>query len=232
MVKCCLTAMCFATLAVCAALAQQKKTAPPPPKPADEGPSLEVTIKFIQDKLKDIAEIKWAQRPTETRGGGDPRWQTYGQPAFSEVLADPSSCQVTFHQLVHQDKATCAALSCNAQLEWTWRVSFHDVEKIEVMSRQDYINREHAKEGHPELQEVVTPAVFDVNVVMTTGKTVHELFITTAKSGEATRNDIELKNWPLTIPDEVMADRLAKAVVHAVELCGGGGKKEEEKEPF
>jgi len=33
------------------------KAVPPPPKPADEGPSLEVTMKFIQDKLNDIGPV-------------------------------------------------------------------------------------------------------------------------------------------------------------------------------
>ena len=42
---------------MCAALAQGKKNVAPPPKPADEGPSLEVTMKFMEDKLNDVGAL-------------------------------------------------------------------------------------------------------------------------------------------------------------------------------
>jgi hypothetical protein len=51
--------LCFVVLATSAALAQQKKTVPPPPKPADEGPSPEVTTKFIQDKMNSIGPVNY-----------------------------------------------------------------------------------------------------------------------------------------------------------------------------
>ena len=52
----CVMTMCLVSLVVSVALAQ-KKTAPPPPKPADKGPSLVDTMKFIQDKLTDQNKI-------------------------------------------------------------------------------------------------------------------------------------------------------------------------------
>jgi hypothetical protein len=54
-----LLTMCFAVLTVSGALAQQKK-AVPPPKPAD-GPSLEVTMKFIQDKMNDVGPVNYVE---------------------------------------------------------------------------------------------------------------------------------------------------------------------------
>jgi hypothetical protein len=54
--KRCVLTMCLVSLVVSVALAQ-KKTAPPPPKPADKGPSLVDTMKFIQDKLTDQNKI-------------------------------------------------------------------------------------------------------------------------------------------------------------------------------
>jgi hypothetical protein len=211
----CLTTISFVVLAVSAALAQEKKAVPAPPKPADDGPSLEVTMKFIQDKLKDMGEIHYPTRPVRATDGGDPQWAPSFHPAFSEVVADPSSCDLTLHMVSHQ----------NQEYEWTFAFSFHEVEKIEVISLQDGLNREHVKEGHPEIQEEITPAIFNVDIVMTKGKTIHELFKTTDKSGEASQKDMEPKHW-LIIPDEDMANRLAKAMVHAVELCGGGSKPE------
>jgi hypothetical protein len=217
--KTCSIAICFVILVASVALAQERKAVPPPPKPADDGPSLEITMKFIQEKLKDMGEIHYAQRPVRATDGGDPQWAPTFQMAFSEVVADPSTCYLTAHHVVHRTEADGFK-----EIEWTFGFSFREVERIEVISLQDRLNREHVKEGHPEIQEEITPAVFNVDIVMTTGKTMHELII--GMSGEASRKNMEHKNWLVIMPDEDMANRVAKAMVHAVELCGGGGKPE------
>jgi hypothetical protein len=49
-----LMAMCFSTLIVGAALAQQEKVVPLPPNAAAEAPKLEVAIKFRPNDLNDI----------------------------------------------------------------------------------------------------------------------------------------------------------------------------------
>jgi hypothetical protein len=46
-----LMSICFAILTVTVAAAQEKQTVSLPPKPADDGPSLEATMKFIQEKM-------------------------------------------------------------------------------------------------------------------------------------------------------------------------------------
>jgi hypothetical protein len=172
---------------------------------------LEVTMKFIQDKLKDMGEIHWSQAPAKTQANNTQQWVDRFQPAFAELVADPSSCELTAHTVAHFD----------TDYDWTTRISFREVGKIDVISLQDRLNREHIKDGHPEIQEEITPAVFNVNVVMTTGKRVHEIFIVTAKSGEASRKDLERETWPLlATPDEDMANRVANAMVRAAELCG------------
>ena len=59
--KRCLRTICFATLMASGAVAQQKKSVPPPPKPQDAGPSLEVTMKFIQDKMNDVGPVNYVE---------------------------------------------------------------------------------------------------------------------------------------------------------------------------
>jgi hypothetical protein len=66
--KRCVMTMCLVSLVVSVALAQ-KKTAPPPPKPADKGPSLVDTMKFIQDKLTDQNKIIYVDDGTDTEEG-------------------------------------------------------------------------------------------------------------------------------------------------------------------
>jgi len=55
--KHCFMTMCFAVLAVSTVLAQERKAVPPPPKPTDDGPSREVSMKFIQDKMNDDGTV-------------------------------------------------------------------------------------------------------------------------------------------------------------------------------
>jgi len=194
------------------AIAQRIVT--PPPKPPQDGPSLQATMKFIQDKLKGLGNVHYA---TKAQADDTSQWADRFQPAFQELVADPSTCELTSRSVVHGDK----------EYNWTDNLNFREVEKIEVMPLADFVNREHIQHGNPELLEIITPTVFSVNLVMATGKTEHHHFIATAKIGEPSLEDTENKTWALTFPDEETANRVAKAMVHAVEMCGGGNK-----EPF
>jgi len=85
--KRCMMTVCFTALAVSAALAQEKKTVPPPPKPADEGPSLEVTMKFIQDKMNDHGTVGYVVTNSSLNGV---LFRNYH--VISDVVADASTC--------------------------------------------------------------------------------------------------------------------------------------------
>jgi len=80
-------------------------------------------------------------------------------------------------------------------------VAFRRVEKFSVVGMQDSVNREYARQGKPHLTETVTPSVFALLIAGGAGR---EFF--------------------LPFADEDLANRVAKAMLHAVELCGGGSK--------
>ena len=84
------------------------------------------------------------------------------------------------------------------------RIQFKEVEKILVMPREQDIHEKMAAAGHPDRSARVEPPIFVLKVAMLRGVR-HDFYFT----------------------DEEMADRVAKAMAQAVELCGGGGK-----EPF
>jgi hypothetical protein len=117
--KRCLIMIGCAVLAASVALAQEKKDLPPPP--ADNGPSLEITMKFIQEKF-----MAKAINPTSHRYTID-------------VSADPASCQL---KIVSHDFPP--------DFDWMTAYSFslRDVEKIEVMSLREYF-RLQKWEGEP-----------------------------------------------------------------------------------
>jgi hypothetical protein len=144
-------------LAVSAALAQEKEAVPPPPKPADDGPSLVDTMKFIEDKLRAKAIAPF-----------------HG--ALTKAEADPAKCQLTM-----------LGGNSNEAIEM---VKFAEIEKLEVFQRVDEDNEGVNRYGNHN------------RVIMSRG-------------------------WAeLRFEEEDMANRVAKAMLHAVELCGGGSKPE------
>src|SRR5271170_353084 len=72
--KRCLIIIGCAVLAASVASAQEREDVQPPPKPEDNGPSLEVTMKFIKEKLEGKAEALWGNLTIE---------------------ADPAKCELT-----------------------------------------------------------------------------------------------------------------------------------------
>jgi hypothetical protein len=203
--KNCLSLAIALFLSASVAQGQQKKPVPPPPKPADEGPSLETTMKFIREKLAERGQVNF----TSSASTG-----LKFEPAFNEVTADSSKCQLSTVSVVHGDK----------EYRFDNSLSFHDVEKIEVILFADHLNRIHIDEGHPEIQETIVPARYSVNIFMMTGKLAHKSFSATARGEAASPENLDKKIESILMPDEDSANHLAKAMVHAVELCGGGNK--------
>src|ERR1035437_4422617 len=83
-------------------------------------------------------------------------------------------------------------------------ISFRRVEKLEVATEQDATNRRRAQGGQPALTYKTDPVVYRLHVTYLGGE-----------------------NLVLHFRDEEIANRVAKAMLHAVEFAGGGGR-----EPF
>lgn len=173
-------------------LAQQCKVIPR--SVAQSGPGLEETLAFIEDKLNQQGSVNWLTTVQNTVAGanGSPIQMTW---RVSNVTGDPRSCVVNYHTKVLR--------SSNQPVEGNGSLSLRRVEKLAVMSLQDENNNTHARQGHPELIESISPVVY-----------------TLAVTDIANR----IKSFPFG--DQDLANRVAKAMLHAVELCGGG------KEPF
>jgi len=172
MTKSLLTTVC------CALLSNGLAQDTPAPKPGDNDPSLEVTMKFIQDKVEAKAE---------------PR---LGNP---QIEADPAKCMLTETRSFN-----------SGELNSRKTFSFREVEKLEVRPFRD----EDGNAGD-----------FILMISMTTNTGVHERY-----------TDKEKKKWKLWdrdnasmgwfFVDEDLANRVANAILHAAELCGGGSRPE------
>lgn len=195
MMKCCLMTMCFLVLAATSALAQGKKSVPPPPKPAEAGPSLEVTMTFIQDELNDVGRLNFIAYYHDNADGDD--WTNQFRNQATKIVSDPGTCRINYHWKVEIDGAVTQDLNSS--------FLFKDVRDIAVMSIEQVQKELDTAAGHPSWNAKVDPPVFSLKV----------------------RGTDKHSNY-FYLYDEQMANRLAKAMLHAVELCGGGS----EPEPF
>jgi len=91
---------------------------PPPPKPV-EGPSLEATMKFIQDKLNEQGKVNYVT--TLRNNQTNTVMQTHSMSVKLTVNnADPASCTLSFTK----------ELNNPASLVLRWEFSLGDVEKL------------------------------------------------------------------------------------------------------
>ena len=110
------------------------------------------------------------------------------------VIADPATCRISYHR-----KAT---VDDKAAADADDRFSLRDVEDLSVMTGEQYLMKLQGATADPPREEYrFDPPIF-------------YLVVRAARYNAA---------W-FVFTDEATANRVAKAMVHAVELCGGGNK--------
>jgi len=183
----------FVFTAFSASFAQQPVA--PPPKPDAGGPSLAVTMQFIQDKMNEQGKINYALYTHDNSNGED--WPVYqiSIQAFN-VVADPATCLITWHKVTTNGG--------KVGIDKDFSLDLRNVQTFEVRTSMYEAKMEDTANGHPALDKRQEPPYFAV----------------TARLKGNTET-------PLFFSSEEIANRIAKAMVHAVELCGGGNK-----EPF
>jgi hypothetical protein len=168
---------------------------PPPPQPADNGPSLAVTMQFIQDKMNEQGKIDYTLYTHDNSNGED--WPVYYiSIEATNAVANPATCRITWHKVTTNGG--------KVGIDQDLSLDLRDVLTLEVRTSTYEAKMEDTASGHPALDKRQEPPYFAV----------------TARLKGNTET-------PLFFSSEEMANRVAKAMVHAVELCGGGNK-----EPF
>jgi hypothetical protein len=186
----------FLTIVLAATVAQAQQSVPPPPQPVPDkpaGPSLEVTMKFIQDKLNEIGTVNFAGYVHDSSNNTD-GVQKFSA-TFSNVVANPGACTLSYHRLVFN--------SGSKEHDENVIINLRDVQSIAVLPDEQDWQMYLARNGEP------TKTVKDV-------PDISALVIKLPGGRDPT----------IRFYEQEMADRVAKAMVHAVELCGGGPKPE------
>ncbi len=212
-----------------AALGQQNSQ--PPAPLVDSGPTLAATMQFIQEKLSEKGKVGWAETFSN-------------QPSViyrlvvnvGDVMADPAACTLyTTESIVFiidlppgktvKPGGPLTADDLHTQTVETDTVSFKQVEKIAVERAQDLENQRFAEAAHPEITATVTPPVFFVK--LSASNAVFSVKTTVSRGSQAAVDkETTTKTNGIVFSDEDTANRVAKAMTHAMELCGGGAKKE------
>jgi hypothetical protein len=213
------TIVSLLSLLLIATAAIAQKSVPLPPKPADSGPSLEVTMKFLQEELNEQGKVSIIHTGHDTlkNENGGP-WKYVWE--MSQVSAEPAACRLSWR--VHFEWPNPAAVD-----EYNLELSLRDVTKIEVISMRDEFNRESVKDGHPERISQTDPPAFFLVAYMANGKSVHGRVHKGRPDNKSSDEEATYALWKFPFGGEELANRVAKAMLHGVELCGGG-----ENEPF
>jgi hypothetical protein len=186
------------------------------------GPSLAETMQFIRDKVNEQGKIVYVNSSSYTSG------ESLGNLDYTQesqvVAVDPAG------GLSLQDKTSLAISDITSNTTATWQVNFKDIKKLEVLNSSDYKHRLYPGRVYQD-----DPPFFELFVQLASGKTVREHIKATVcskgviipkQSCKSSESDYIAKEFLLHFRDEETADRVAKAMIHVIELCGGGSQPE------
>jgi hypothetical protein len=167
----------------------------PLPRPADNGPSLAATMQFIQKGLNAVGKLSFVVHVFDKEeGNGTSKY--IGE--CSKVVADPASCTIRYHSWV----------SAHGEVVNDEDVSFslRDVLGLSMLTNDEHEKLIFEREKAYPDEEQTLHMKFDPQVYL--------VIMRTAGDNEE----------GFSFADKKTAERVAKAMVHAVELCGGGNK--------
>ena len=175
--------------------------AAPANAPTSGEPSLAETVRFIVEKLNGLGNLTYVA--FFQNSSNESSWTQTFTNQITNVVADPSLCNITYHR-----KATNSGLAFGKTYVNTNKAfSLREVQKVVVWPYVDSYNEWSAQNGSPNITASGSnPPITELSARLPHNEEAFFYFT-----------------------DADLADRVAKALNHAVELCGGGNKT---SEPF
>jgi len=162
------------------------------PKPSDGNPTLADTMQFIQDKLNGQGILSSQTTYLHPKNGDSVSNET---DQLTDVVADPRSCQITYHEKYSSDfPDPDPLLHLHEQYETDVILTLRSIQTITVISADDHVAQVFGDERQ---------------------RTAPPVFLIILKGGSI-----------LTIGDEDLANRVARALNHAVGVCTPDRKPE------
>jgi len=163
-----------------------RATAAPRPVSKSNGPTLEYTMEYIQDKLISRGALSYTVSLHDGAAAKD--WSYDFVDKLSGTYANPSTCQIGFHW--KQTRSGQAVTDKETYVDLTGGTNAN------VLTMDQYLTASVAKSGHDSWAAKVSPSLFVLHI---------------------TKPDNHESN--LAFPDEETANHLAKAMLHAAEMC-------------
>ncbi len=175
-----------------------QRSVPPPPNPPADTASLAVTMKFIQDKLNAVGNVHYAAHWHDDVDDTD-GVTTYNFEQ-SNVVADPANCWIKYHLRI------VAGTGLNDRDNGFF---LPDVQDLAVTTGEQYAHEHYVASGYPTISAKVDPPIF---------------WLVTRRPGNNSQSSVWRRAGEdaFVFTDEETANRVANAMHHAVELCGGG----------
>ncbi|MGA7156573.1 MAG: hypothetical protein WBY53_06990 [Acidobacteriaceae bacterium] len=185
-----------------------------PKKQTDSGPSLDVTTKFIQDELNAEGEVNYAAYIHDNQSGSDEIIQ-YSYKSIDPQFPTPGNkCSAVYTFISHTENSSRAS-----DLRYTRYLYFQGMQKLQVMPANSWWEQEMADESTPTKSVNIQPNLF----VLSFGRPVSDIVCEVdGKPVKCVTTQIDRIAMTWSFRDQDTANSVAKAVMHAVELCGGG----------
>jgi hypothetical protein len=192
----------FLTLVMATSTALTQQSVPPPPQPALDKPATSDNSPSLEVTMKFIqAKLNEIGQVNYTvtflDAGGNFTGSSLMSVEKSHIVADAGKCQISYHAWVQVDRKK------NQQSHSDEIILLRDVRNISVMKASQWIHEYGAGSSMPTGSIAVSPEMYFLIV-----------------------RQIKSKEDRFAFDDEEMANRVAKALLHAVELCGVGGQPE------
>jgi len=136
---------------------------PPPSRPADNGPSLADTMKFIEEKLGSIGRVNYVSYVHDNINGSDRTYKLGVEQ--SNVRASVKGCRIDYHVRRSRDGEVYSEKDAGFLLK--------DVQEVVVTTMEQRLKEVNSKNGRPEDSYQVDPPVF---VIIAKGKNGEDFF--------------------------------------------------------
>src|SRR5262249_2717501 len=130
-----------------AAMGRQDKSTTPS-KPTGVGGNLIAVMKVIQDTLNGVGPVNYAVHGHDSSNGHD--WTNHFSNQASAVIANPAACRINYRYKAVRDNQILMDGNAGFLLK--------DVQKVAVLTRQKYLDRENLTIGHPSWTARVDPS--------------------------------------------------------------------------
>jgi hypothetical protein len=146
-----------------AAFAQQPVASRP--QPAGNGPSLAVTMQFIQARLNEQGKMNWTTHYHDSVDNTNWIYQFIFE--VNKVVADASACTISYHYKITRDGVQISDSDASLNL--------HDVQDVTLITGDQRQNNNDLAGGHTTWNTKVDPPIFDL-IVREQGKAEYYFF--------------------------------------------------------